>query len=409
MFDARYFDHSEAKEPAMLASPTSRDPLPDAQRANSCSYHHGSRGGAKSIGCGVVNGKIHGRAVDTPSLQDGSRGALFDLWQQHVTSEEPDGGATTSGFSFSLPNSQLFDTPPKPDISAHLPQKSFRGAFVSKDGPAREDRDPPIALLLHDGGQFGGVDQPLIIPHDPLHSTREGTWSLRFMAYNPGNAQNQTLLSKEPRGCRVGGHLSVSICEDGELAIGFLGKDDDTYLCYSGIEVEPNRSYHLAFAFSETEINLFLNGKRIDCEMTLPGMCAVDSGDLVLGASEGSSSLLQCHFNGEISNVLLLNRPVSETEALWLFEADGKIDGIDMLYEIGLEDLECEEAAETGRPSTRIKLNKPLRFPGKKHGKKSRCLWPPLKSRRGSGPLRLPSAEATRWRQELCGKLGDGV
>jgi hypothetical protein len=267
MFDAQQFDSSEVKDPATGTSSTSRDGNSLVQRANSFSSHQHSRRGAKGGDCGEANIRIHDAGVDAPSFQNESRGALFNLWQQHVTSEEPDGGATSSEVPLCLSNSQHFVAHTMSDISADLPQNSSERAFVSKDGPAREDRDPPVALLLHDGGQFGGIDQPLTIPHDPLHSTKEGTWSFRFMAYNPGNVQNQTLLSKEPRGRHAGGHLWVSISADGELAVGFHGKDGDTYLCYSGIEVEPNEIYHFAFAFSEAEIELFLNGTEVPLDL----------------------------------------------------------------------------------------------------------------------------------------------
>jgi hypothetical protein len=391
MFDARYLDHSEAKEPATGTPSTSRDGDSDAKRASSGSCHQNSRRWAKSGDCGEANIKIHDLAVEAPSFQNDSRGALFDLWKRHVSSEEPAGSATTSALSLSPSIGPLFSVPPKPDTSCQLPQHSIETGSVKMDGYTRADHDPPIALLLHDGGQFGGIDQPVRIPHDPIHSTKEGTWAVRFIAYNPGNAQRQTLFSKEGRGCQAVGHLWVYICRDGELVVGFRGKDGDAYLCYSGIEIEPNESCHLAIAFSEAEIRLFLNGERLNCEVALPGVLAVSCGDLMLGACVGSSNELQWHFNGEISNVLLLNRPVSETEALFLFEADGKIDGIDMLYGIELEDIDYEETAETGRPATRIKLNKPLQLPRQKASKELEMPASPREA-----PTRLRSLKAAK-------------
>jgi hypothetical protein len=228
------------------------------------------------------------------------------------------------------------------------------------------DPEPPVALLYHEGGRCGGADQPVAIPHDPLQSTVQGTWAMCFTAFTSGNAQNQTLFSKDGLGSAAEGHLCAYIRGDGMLVLRFQAEDGDVFTCPTGAMIAPGMRYHLAVAVTGRGIDLFLNGDAVAIEPDLPAPRAIDGGELLLGASrrarEGRNGTLQWHFSGDIAKVLLLDRAISQPEAQALSEAGGDIDGIDALYDIGTEDGPAGPAT-TASPSRRVALARPLRMP----------------------------------------------
>jgi Ca2+-binding RTX toxin-like protein len=213
-----------------------------------------------------------------------------------------------------------------------------------------EGLEPPVVLMSHEGGEFGGADQPIEIEHDPLQAVEDGTWSFAFTAFNPGNDQNQALFSKDHSGFKDGGHLTAYITGNGTLKVRFQGEDDQTYLFNSGVKIEANEQYHLAFTFEEEEINLYLNGELVDSDMGFPGGMLGNEEDLVFGAStrvrQGEDDNLQWHFNGTIENVMLLDRPITDVEAVFLSEAGGDIAGIDALFGLTEATEEEEPVAE---------------------------------------------------------------
>ncbi len=194
----------------------------------------------------------------------------------------------------------------------------------------------PMQLLENDGGAFGGANPPIEIPHNPSLAVTEGTWVLTFTANNPGNGQDQALFSKDHAGYGDGGHLTAYINGSGVMKIRFQGEDGETYLYDWGVKIEANEEYDLAFTFDNDEIAIYLNGELIDAEAGIPGGMSGNSEDLVLGASARSrmdnDDTLDWHFDGTISNVMLLDRPLEEIELLFLSEHDGDLDALAPLY-----------------------------------------------------------------------------
>ena len=91
----------------------------------------------------------------------------------------------------------------------------FNSGEIDLASTLPDDIEIPNILLSHDGGDFGGADQPIEIAHDDAQATTEGTYAFNFTAYNPGNNQNQALLSKDHSGFGEGGHLTAYITTNG--------------------------------------------------------------------------------------------------------------------------------------------------------------------------------------------------
>ena len=194
----------------------------------------------------------------------------------------------------------------------------------------------PGILLSDSGGTFGGQNQPLEIVHDPSQAVAEGTWAFSFVAENPGNGQNQALFSKDHSGFGDGGHLTAYITDKGVLKVRFQSETEEKYLVDWNVKVEAGQEHHFAFTFDEDEIGLYLDGNLVDADTGFAGGMKGNSEDLVLGASTrtrmGENDNLQWHFDGEVTNLLLLDRPLEEIELLFLAESGGDIAALDALY-----------------------------------------------------------------------------
>lgn len=191
-------------------------------------------------------------------------------------------------------------------------------------------------LLSDAGGSFGGTNPPLEIPHDPTQAVTEGTWAFSFTANNPGNGQNQALFSKDHSGYGDGGHLTAYITSNGVLKVRYQGEDGEKYLVDWGVKVEAGQEHQFAFTFDEDEIGLYLDGNLIDADTGFAGGMSGNAEDLVLGASTrsrmGDNDNLQWEFDGDISNLMLLDRPLEEIELLFLAESGGDINALAPLY-----------------------------------------------------------------------------
>ncbi|WP_413717428.1 LamG-like jellyroll fold domain-containing protein [Silicimonas sp. MF1-12-2] len=209
----------------------------------------------------------------------------------------------------------------------------------------------PGVLLSDAGGTFGGQDQPLEIPHDPSQAVAEGTWAFSFTADNPGNGQNQALFSKDHSGFGDGGHLTAYITDKGVLKVRFQSETEEKYLVDWNVKIKAGQEHHFAFTFDKDEIGLYLDGNLVDADTGFAKGMTGNSEDLVLGASTrtrmGDNDNLQWHFDGEISNLLLLDRPLEEIELLFLAESGGDLSALNGLYANSAEPDEAGEDDDT--------------------------------------------------------------
>jgi len=206
---------------------------------------------------------------------------------------------------------------------------------VELDRAVDGDLEAPNVLFSHDGGMFGDGNDPIEIPHTDEQAVAEGTWAFSFTSYSPGDG-NQALFSKDHTGFKDGGHLTAFIDERGDLKVRYQSEDDQTYLYDRDLDIEAGEEYHMAFTFSGDEVKLYLNGELVDADIGFPDGMLGNAEDLVLGAStrtrNGEDDNLEWEFDGEIENVLLLDRPIEDVEAVFLSEAGGDIDALDVLY-----------------------------------------------------------------------------
>lgn len=195
--------------------------------------------------------------------------------------------------------------------------------------------DAPAVLLSDDGGSFGGGAQPKEIAHSDAQAVSEGTWAFSFTANSPGNGNNQALFSKDHSGFGEGGHLTAYITGNGALKVRYQGEEDGKDLVDWGTKVEAGEEYHFAFTFDKDEIAFYLNGELVDADQGYDGGMTGNTEDLVLGAStrtrNGEDDNLQWHFDGEIGDLLLLDRPLEELEILFLAENGGDVSALDSL------------------------------------------------------------------------------
>ena len=213
-----------------------------------------------------------------------------------------------------------------------------------------DDLEAPVVLLANDGGIFGGQAQPIEVAHDDAQAANEGTWAFSFNADNPGNGQNQALFSKDHSGFEDGGHLTAYITTGGALKVRFQSETEEKYLVDWGTKIEAGEDYHVAFTFDEDEIGLYLNGELLDADTGFAGGMSGNEEDLVLGGSTrqriDEDDRIDWHFDGAISNVLLLDRPLEEIEITLLSAAGGDIDGLAGLYDVDGGDGVIPEATE---------------------------------------------------------------
>ncbi len=199
-----------------------------------------------------------------------------------------------------------------------------------------DDLEAPTVLLSHAGGEFDADNGPIEIPHEDAQATDEGTWSFTFTADDPGNGEHQALFSKDHSGFGEGGHMTAYITPNGMLKVRFQGEEGEKYLYDPNTKIAAGEEHHFAFTFEDDEIGLYLDGELVDADTGFEGGMSGNTEDAVLGASTrtrmGEDDNLDWEFQGEIGNVVLLDRALEEIELTFLAEADGDVSALDVLY-----------------------------------------------------------------------------
>ncbi|MEL7344392.1 MAG: LamG-like jellyroll fold domain-containing protein, partial [Pseudomonadota bacterium] len=223
--------------------------------------------------------------------------------------------------------------------------------------------EAPGVVLLEAGGTFG-VGAVEEIAHTPDMELDEGTIAFAFTADAPGNGQEQALFSKDHSGFQEGGHLTVYITSGGRLKLRYQDEDSSQYLEYDDEKIQAGEEYHVAFSFDDDEIMLYVNGALVDVGEGHDGGMTGNTYDIALGAStmtrNGEDDNFAKPFTGDISNLVILDRPIEPVEAIFLADTGGSIDGLiglheelaEMADEIEEEDdpVQEEEAAEEEAP-----------------------------------------------------------
>ncbi|MEM7547519.1 MAG: LamG-like jellyroll fold domain-containing protein [Pseudomonadota bacterium] len=178
-------------------------------------------------------------------------------------------------------------------------------------------------VVENEGDQFDGLSA-LEIAHTNAQALEEGTWAFSFTADAPGG-RDQTLLSKDHSGFKDGGHLTVWIDGGGRLKVRIQDKDDSYYLHYREEPIVAGEEYQVAFSFDQNSLKLFINGELVDEEDGFVGGMLGNTEDTIIGASSSQrrddDDRVHSFFEGEITNIVALDRALTPLEGLLLAEA----------------------------------------------------------------------------------------
>ncbi|QHQ35243.1 LamG-like jellyroll fold domain-containing protein [Algicella marina] len=184
----------------------------------------------------------------------------------------------------------------------------------------------PMWVVASDPGRefFGGG-------YDTLGHTRgmaraQGTWAFSFTADEVGHRE-MALISKDHLGYESGGHLSIWIDEQGYLRVRMQGTHETRELRFHDERIEAGETYNIAFTFNEQTLSLFVNGELVDVEDGVEGGMVGNTEDMLIGGSsiyrrDGLDNA-DWFFDGSIENVTLLNRRMTEVEAVLFDEFGG--------------------------------------------------------------------------------------
>ncbi len=199
-----------------------------------------------------------------------------------------------------------------------------KGAF---SGVMPDDVEVAQVLMTAAGGRFNGRDDATTLQHTGPMAQSQGTWTFNFVADNPGG-RHQTLLSKDHMGYKGGGHLEFIITEGGRLYVRFQSFSETKYLMFDD-RIEADKVYNVAFTFDGDEINLFVDGALVDTQEGFPEGMIGNIEDTVIGASTarrvGEDDELHNFFDGRVTKLAVLDRPLHPAEAIILADSNGKI------------------------------------------------------------------------------------
>ncbi|THH38636.1 hypothetical protein E4Z66_03445 [Aliishimia ponticola] len=178
----------------------------------------------------------------------------------------------------------------------------------------------------HGGGSFNGLTV-MEMAHMAGEQQSAGTYVLTFSANEPG-AGHQALLSKDFSGYGDGGHLTIWIDDYGYLRTRLQSTDGDAYLRYN-TKIEAGREYDIAFAYGQDGVSLFVDGDLVSQNTDFVADMLGNDGSTMIGASTRyrteSANNLEWLFDGEITNVSVLNTDISTSQAILLASSDNDL------------------------------------------------------------------------------------
>ncbi|MEM9811640.1 MAG: LamG-like jellyroll fold domain-containing protein [Pseudomonadota bacterium] len=183
------------------------------------------------------------------------------------------------------------------------------------------DSDPIAAVNQFDGNTtFDGTNYETMA-HDAAEQQTSGTWVFAFNADEVGD-EPMTLVSKDHSGMKAGGHLSIWVGTDGQIRARFQTLNQSKELRSDDVRVEEGEDMTVAFTFDSSGASLFVDGNLVDTEeFSNDGMMG-NYEDTLIGASsktrQGDEDNAEEFFQGEIWNVSVLDRAITEFEAVIL-------------------------------------------------------------------------------------------
>ncbi|MEO0862878.1 MAG: DUF4214 domain-containing protein, partial [Pseudomonadota bacterium] len=176
----------------------------------------------------------------------------------------------------------------------------------------------PVPVFAAPGTQAYSAESraPLVFAHRDSLDLREGTIAFNFST--DSLADFQVLFSKDASGRGNGGHITAYLNEMGDLTVRVQDQSKNHYLQAQGL-IEEGRSYDFALSFGPNGIELSLDGIRTAFRQDVSFNLLQNEEYLIVGATGWSSTPGQAdrvhnHFNGTISDFVVLDRAVPATE-----------------------------------------------------------------------------------------------
>ncbi|MEM7366267.1 MAG: LamG-like jellyroll fold domain-containing protein, partial [Pseudomonadota bacterium] len=217
--------------------------------------------------------------------------------------------------------------------------------------------EPNAVLNTHAGGSFDGTDHSEMA-HDTDEQQTQGTYLLSFTANSPGEG-NQALLSKDFSGNQDGGHLTIWIDGGGNLKVRFQSTNSEQYLRMPE-DIKAGKSYDIAFSYSSDSIALYVDGVLEDSDDGFDAGMVGNNNSTVIGAStrkrNDNNENLEWFFDGEVSNVAVLDEDINAFEAILLAENGNDPSILDATYEDPDPDRDPTPDPDTGDDTVRLEL-----------------------------------------------------
>ena len=273
---------------------------------------------------------VHGDMVDPDDIitNAGSTAGVVDTIDELQTALAPTGTSKVTTFAdgttaIGYDTRDIGGDPMGSDPEAYS-SNPFLNQVTFQDDVAGGS---PLSVVMSDaGGSFDGTAYSEIT-HTAGEQQAEGTWAFSFTADNPESGGYQALLSKDHSGYKDGGHLTFYISPSGFLKVRLQSDDTSTYLYSRDEKIVAGQQYQVAFSFDRGELNLYVDGILTDTKAGFPEGMLGNAEDTMLGASSWSRWDTKDNpvhfFDGDIGNINVFDRTLTNAEVVLLSEAGG--------------------------------------------------------------------------------------